>query len=120
MDPRAKYLRQAKRRLRALNLVRQGCQINQWVISKLEEDTELYLIGKPELVVSAKGLFDEIARQEARTASPTGSLELGSSSSNDSEAPHVGEVLQEEGISKDKVKSKPEGPFDFARDVKKA
>lgn len=119
-DPNAKKLKAAKRHLRAMMLIKQGLQLAQWGIVQFEEDTEIYLIGKKEMCIYLKELINETLRQETAGPRATGSLELGASSKDDSEGSHAKEALQEEGVSKDRVKSAPEGPFDFARDGEKA
>jgi hypothetical protein len=100
-DPNAKKMKAAKRFGRALDLIRQGLQLNQWSISKLDEEADLYIIGKPEMVMYAKEMFNEVIRQETASPVQAGSLELGASAANDSEASHAGESLAQEPASGD-------------------
>lgn len=104
MDPKAKKLKKARTMIQALNLIRQGCQKAHWAVSKIEEDTDVYLVGKPEMVVYIKELINETLRQEVPKVVQTGSLELGASSKNDSERTHAETLLQEEGTGEDRSK----------------
>lgn len=93
MDPNAKHLRAMKRQIRGIDLIKQGCQLNGWSAVKLDEN--VFVIGKPQMAVYVKEIIDEQLRQETAKPSQASSLELGASSSNDREAPHVSEPLPE-------------------------
>lgn len=110
MDPKAKIYKAAKRYGRALGLIRQGAQLNQWSVKKVEEDTEVYLVGKPEMVQYIKELLDEVIREETTATRPANSLELGAGKADDNQASHAETPLQEEGASGDS--SEPEQNVD--------
>lgn len=74
MDPKAKVIRALKRQKRALDLIRQGVQLLQWGLVKLDDN--VFIIGHKETALYVKELVDESNR--AALATPLmGSLELG-------------------------------------------
>lgn len=109
MDPNAKKSASLKRYLRALTTIKQGAQLNQWSVIRVEEDTDVFLVGKKEMVQYVKELLDEAVRPQAPAPSATGSLELGASDKNDSEASHAEESLSEAGPEKDFLHSEGQG-----------
>jgi hypothetical protein len=60
-DPNAKKLKAAKRYGRALALIKQGLQLNQWGISSIDDN--VFVIGKPEMCIFVKQLVTEALAQ---------------------------------------------------------
>ncbi len=99
MDPNAKKAGALKRYVKALAAIKQGAQLNQWSVVRVEEDTDVFLVGKKEMVQYVKEIIDEAIRPQATAPRATGSLELGAGSEDDSKASHAAEALPEEGTS---------------------
>lgn len=96
MDPKAKLAKQVKRVKRAYGLLREAAILMQWGVIKLDDN--VYIVGKKETAFYVKEIIDEALRPETNKVSPTGSLELGANSADDSEASHAGKSVQEERV----------------------
>jgi uncharacterized Zn finger protein len=100
MDPKAKELKKAKRYGRALNLIRQGVQLNQWSVMKVTPGDEVFIVGEPALVGEIFLLLHEVANEHNNKETvQAASSQLGASSEDDSSTSLPGETSKQEKTS---------------------
>ena len=73
-DPRVKAIKFFKRQEKAFKLIRQGLQLMNWGLVKL--DADVFIAGKKEMVLYVQEIVNAEIKPTARETRETGSLEL--------------------------------------------